>query len=76
MSETVEHLGQEWCNPEKLKVKGNKYITQETTEGVIVLCAVERWHKYAREGGRFSGSGGIRYRPLKYEDLQKTSTCS
>lgn len=59
--EIVVDLGQEWCNPKNIDLKGSGYITQGTPQGLMVLCR--------KESFRSDNNGGIRYIPLLFEDL-------
>lgn len=66
--ETVEVLGQEWCIIEKnFGYYEMDYPTLSTGVATLVLCNKEKWFKNSGEG---MGSSGIRYRPLRFEDLK------
>lgn len=69
MSSIVQYMGQEWCNPENVNLKGSGYVTQGTPNGLIVLCSVEK-HTYIDDHAVASRQV-IKYVPLKYEDLNK-----
>ena len=54
-------LGQEWCDPKDIQLKGSGYITIGTPDGLLVLCNKT---KYKNET-----HSGIRYIPLRKTDL-------
>ena len=66
--ETVEVLGQEWCSAEKLELKSSGYITkfEPNSQKWMVLCNKEKWFKNSEKG---MVTDGIKYTPLKFEDL-------
>lgn len=73
MNEVVENLGQEWCNPVNIDLKGSGYITTGTPDGLLVLCRKEKFESVHTSSG-LRHIGGIRYIPLKFEDLNKASS--
>lgn len=63
----VEYLRQEWCNPKNIDLKGSGYITKGVPDGLMVLCIVEKLTSVDEKG--VTVSSGLRYRPLRYNDL-------
>lgn len=70
--ETVEHISQEWCSARGINVKGCIVMLDEYSSEVMVLCAkeivtVNRLKE--SDNSIITFNKGIRYRPLKFEDL-------
>lgn len=72
--ETIEVLGQEWCSAENIDLKQTSYITkfEPVDQKWMVLCNKEKYSRFKTgeySNQTFESEGGIRYRPLKFEDL-------
>lgn len=74
MVETVEILSQEWCSAENIQLGQSGFITkfESNSQKYMVLCNKEKYFKtkigkYTNQ--EFQSEGGIRYRPIRFEDL-------
>lgn len=70
--EIAEVLGQEWCSAENIDLKQTGYITkfEPNSQKWMVLCNKEKYQldRLEEDMSKVVASG-IRYRPLKFEDL-------